>query len=169
MEQLLHEIEKDRIICLDVETTGLSPAADEILQLSIINGCGEILFDEYVKPQRKTEWPYAQAVHGITPEMVRDKDHINAYVDRLNRILAEAKLCVGYNLSFDLSFLRAAGVTVPARLETHDVMWAFAKIAGKRKSLSCCAEHYGYSFQAHDSLEDVRATLHCFFSMNGKS
>lgn len=165
----INEINKSRIVCLDTETTGLSPLEDEILQLSIINGYGDILFNEYFKPQRKTAWSYAQAVHGISPETVQDKYGIGAYMDRLNRILAEVKLCVGYNLSFDLNFLRAAGVTVPAEMGTHDVMWAFAQVAGKRRSLSFCADYYGYYFQAHDSLEDVRATLHCFFAMNGES
>lgn len=38
------------IICLDTETTGLNHYDDEILQLSIIDGSGAILFSEYVKP-----------------------------------------------------------------------------------------------------------------------
>ena len=25
-----------------------------------------------------------------------------------------------------------------------------------------CAEYYGYEFKAHDSIEDVKATLHCY-------
>ena len=32
----------------------------------------------------------------------------------------------------------------------------------KYKSLSICAEHFGIKVNAHDSLEDTRATLACF-------
>lgn len=35
---------KKNIICLDLETTGLNPTLDEVLQLSIIDGCGDVLF-----------------------------------------------------------------------------------------------------------------------------
>ena len=164
--QVFQGIDKRKIICLDTETTGFSPREDEILQLSIMNGCGDILFDEYVKPQRKAEWPCAQAVHGISPEMVGNNNSIEMYQEKINQILAGAELCVGYNLSFDLNFLRGAGVCIPEKLKIHDVMWAFSKITGKRRSLSYCAAYYGYSFQAHDSLEDAKATLHCFFAMN---
>lgn len=53
-------------------------------------------------------------------------------------------------------------------------MLAFAEIYGewneyygnyKWQSLSKCAEYYGYTFKAHDSLEDVKATLYCYKKM----
>lgn len=48
------------IICLDAETTGLNLYDDEILQLSIIDGSGAILFSEYVKPVRHERWTDAE-------------------------------------------------------------------------------------------------------------
>ena len=56
----------DRIICFDVETTGLDPKNDEILQLSIIDGNKNTLFNEYFKPERMKLWDQAQKVHGIS-------------------------------------------------------------------------------------------------------
>lgn len=162
----MNRIEREKIICIDTETTGFSPCNDEILQLSIINGCGEVLFNEHFRPQFKTEWPHAQAVHGISPEMLQDKNPIKVYIEQIQEIMLKADLCIGYNASFDLNFLHAAGVTIPNQMETYDVMWAFSKMTGKRKSLSSCADFLGYSFQAHDSLEDVKATLHCYLAMN---
>ena len=58
----------------------------------------------------------------------------------------------------------------------YDVMLKFAPIYGewnemrqdyKWQKLAKCAEYYGFhgDGQFHDSLEDVRATLHCFNSM----
>lgn len=36
------------------------------------------------------------------------------------------------------------------------------------KDLSTCADYYGYKFQAHDSLEDAKATLYCYKKMNSE-
>lgn len=159
--------DKSKIICLDAETTGTSYAWDEILQLSIIDGNGAVLFNEYIKPGRKKTWPMAQKTHGISPDMVADKPTIAAYIDQLSDIIAGADLIVGYNHEvFDLKFLWAAGVSLPEVIPSYDVMLEYAKKAG-RQSLSACAEHFCYQGcgNFHDSLEDVRATLHCFYAM----
>jgi len=61
-------------------------------------------------------------------------------------------------------------------IKTFDVMLEFAPIYGKWddyhgdykwQKLSTCARYYGYKKkgQFHDSLEDVRATLFCFYAM----
>ena len=58
-------------ICFDTETTGLNSFNDEVLQLSIIDAdSGETLFNKYMKPTHTDSWEQAQAVNGITPEMV---------------------------------------------------------------------------------------------------
>ena len=55
-----------------------------------------------------------------------------------------------------------------------DPMIMFAEIYGewnerrgsyKWQSLTKCATYYGYEFKAHDSLEDVKATLYCYKKM----
>ena len=45
----------NKIIVLDVETTGTDIYSDEMLQVSIINEQGEILLNSYVKPQKHSE------------------------------------------------------------------------------------------------------------------
>lgn len=173
----IKSVPHDKMICFDVETTGLSPYADEILQLSIIDGDGEVLFNEYIKPQRLKSWEAAQKIHGISPEMVGKKKCIDEYVIQLNHIFSSVELIIGYNINtFDLHFLSEAGIFVPAEILTYDVMLEFAPIYGEwdyyRKDyrwqkLEVCARYYNYTGNVayHDSLEDVRATLHCFHSM----
>ena len=46
-------IKKEDILVLDTETTGFGPLA-EILQLSIVNGLGEVVMNEYFRPARAT-------------------------------------------------------------------------------------------------------------------
>lgn len=41
------------ILIFDTETTGIFPKSEEILELAIVNGCGDILFNERFKPAHK--------------------------------------------------------------------------------------------------------------------
>lgn len=166
-----------KMICVDVETTGLSSIEDEILQLSIIDGNSKVLFNEYIRPKGIAEWPEAEAINHISPTMVEDKTTIDAYLPQLNDIFSAAELIVGYNIdAFDLFFIKEAGIHVPEDTMTYDVMLEFAPVYGewndyfqeyRWQKLAVCADYYGYQSHGsfHDSLEDVRATLHCFYTM----
>lgn len=165
---------REGVICFDTETTGLDAGGrDEILQLSIVDGTGAVLFSDYVRPEHRQRWPKAQEVNGITPAMVRGKRTMSELLPELDGIFSRARVLVAYNLEFDLRFLEAAGVRVPTCLH-FDVMKEFAPVAGKWDErhgdwrwvkLGQCARHYGYRFDAHDALEDIKATLHCFNAM----
>ncbi len=47
----LASMDKSRILVFDVETTGLSPTLDEILQITVLDGYGSELFSSYIKPE----------------------------------------------------------------------------------------------------------------------
>lgn len=175
--EIYRAVPKDKILCFDVETTGLSREEDEILQLSIVDGTGKTVFNEYIKPTRHESWDGAEAIHGISPSDVADKPTIEEYRDTLNDIFKDVQLLVGYNnINFDNAFLKEVGIHLPEDAKMYDVMLKFAPIYGewnemrqdyKWQKLAKCAEYYGFhgDGQFHDSLEDVRATLYCFNSM----
>ena len=175
--EVYRAVPKDKILCFDVETTGLSREDDEILQLSIVDGTGKTVFNEYIKPTRHESWDGAEAIHGISPSDVADKPTIEEYRDTLNDIFKDVQVLVGYNnIYFDNAFLKEAGIHLPEDAKMYDVMLKFAPIYGewnemrqdyKWQKLAKCAEYYGFhgDGQFHDSLEDVRATLYCFNSM----
>jgi len=50
-------------VYLDLETTGLDPAADEILEIGILADDGTVLLDSLVRPIRHRTWPRAQTIH----------------------------------------------------------------------------------------------------------
>ena len=158
--------------CLDVETTGLDPCADEILQLAVVDGEGAVLFDRLFNPTHHRTWLGAEAVHGIAPRSVAPHRPLADDLDQIQSLLSGARLLIGYNLPFDLAFLSAAGIVVPDAL-WFDVMREFAPVLQRRSkdghyrwwSLSVCARHYGIEYCPHDALEDVRATLACFQHM----
>lgn len=82
--------ECQKIICLDCETTGLDPTEDEILSLSIVDWDGNVLLDRRYKPERKTEWPDAQRVNGISPRAVTKCRDIWADSTEICQIIGEA-------------------------------------------------------------------------------
>lgn len=165
----------NELIVLDTETTGLT-SEDEILQLSIINKKGQVLFNEYIKPIKNTKWPKAESIHGIAPEHVKDLPNFNYHLSKIQKIINNAKIIVGYNIPFDLRMLRQEGIVIPKEKEIFDVMTVFSTMYGewseyhqdyKWQKLSTCASYYNYKWdeKAHNSLGDVKATLFCYNKM----
>lgn len=169
------QVAPEEVLILDTETTGLS-YKDEVLQLSIINGAGEKIFNEYVKPVFNKKWEEAEKINHITPEMLADKNTLKSYQLFIQGQLFQAKYIVGYNIAFDLKML-AQSLYIPNYVydKALDVMDAFSKVKNDRIAvtdaliphpLKDCAEFFNYvpepQHNYHDSLEDCRATLHCF-------
>lgn len=169
-------------VIFDTETTGLYVNDDEIIQLSIIDGNGKTLFNELIKPSRRKRWDDAERVNHISPKMVKNCKTFRHYKDEVQQIFSNAKTLIAYNGVFDIRFLNAVGIDVYADNSTEieiphtkkpnkkylDVMLDFAEIYGewsdyhncyKWQKLTVASAYYGYEFKAHDSLEDVRATL----------
>ena len=167
------------IIVLDTETTGFNAQIDELLQVSIIDGNGNTLYDGYLHPLLKREWQNAERVNGISPDMVAKAPTILNEVAKIHKIISSATTIVGYNIEFDLNFLSAVGIDVPDNTAIVDVMLDFAEIIGewddyhgnyKWQSLVKCADYYGYDWgndKAHNSLSDCRATLFCYKKIKG--
>lgn len=147
-------------IVLDTETTGLDPIKDEIIQLSIIDGNGYTLLNEYYKPKKVTEWPEAQRVNGISPEYVANKKYIVEDFAKIQSILDAAGEVCAFNAEYDLAFLGELGFYLDERKVT-DTMRQYGKIFyGKQFiKLTVAAAECGYYYNAHDSLADCKATL----------
>lgn len=163
-------------IVLDTETTGLDPRRDELLQISVLDAdTGATVLNTYVRPIWTLEWPQAQNIHGITPEMVADAPTMAELQFTLRAIVEAASEVIGYNTSFDLSFLEPYGIIPDG--EVVDVMMNFAPVYGewseyhddyKWQSLSICATYFGYDWgedKVHDSLADCKATLFCYHKL----
>ena len=169
------EYEYDEIV-IDTETTGLNADTDELLQVSIIDGQGNPLFNSYIKPLYTDNWNKAMAVNHITPETVATAPNILEVKQEISRIINSAHTIIGYNVDFDLGFLSNIGIR-NENAAIVDVMEDFADIYGewseqygchKWQKLTKCAEYYGYDWGtdiAHDSLADCKATLYCYQKM----
>lgn len=171
----LNNIPSEKIIVFDTETTGLNPYGnDEILQLAILNGNGEELFNSYIKPVMRKTWTKAAEINGITPRMVKNAPTFEEVEEQVQEIFNNAELIVGYNVEFDIRFINASGIKLKKKQLIFDVMQEYACARGqingyygdyKWSKLEQCARDYKYKFDAHDALEDTKATLHCYKSL----
>ena len=78
-------------IAMNFEATGYE-YGDELLQLSIINFKGDILFNSYFKPQKHKEWIETEKENGITPEMVANAPRISEMAKQIAEIFNKADL-----------------------------------------------------------------------------
>jgi len=163
-----------KILVYDLETTGLQAGSDEIIQLAIVDGNGNELINTYVKPMHKRKWDKAEAVNGISPEMVSDAPEMPALLNKIQELIYDAEWLVGYNSTkFDDNFLKAAGLDLSS-VKEYDVMLEYAErynpydeYHGNRKwsKLIEAAHRWDYRFPAHDALNDTKATLFVFQKM----
>lgn len=169
----LLSVPRERVLCVDVETTGLDPEKDEILQLAMVDGNGDHLLCTYVRPDHRRRWPKAQEVHGITWAMVKGAPTMDEVGDEVQSLIDSSELIIGYNISFDQSMLKAAGVRFGVRL-IYDVMDDYAQVWGRwsdRKGdylwakLSEAARRFGITLDAHDAASDATATVRLFYAM----
>lgn len=160
-----------RFAVVDVETTGLDPETDRILQIAavIIDEQGEVLdsFDAVVKPESPSEYEHgAQHVHGITPDDVRNGMPLRSALERLRQISSDATF-TAHNARFDLGFLAAEASRVgsdwwvdsDAVVDTLHLSRSLDASRERSHRLADLCERYGITRdRAHDALSDAHAT-----------
>lgn len=164
----------DNLVVLDTETTGLGSDA-EVIELSAINGYGEVLIDTLIKPVYPV--PYeAIDVHGITNYMLADKRTWLDIKDEFEKIIS-GKTVVAYNSGYDARLIKQSyethGLTIPAHIEQNLIgncaMLVYASFNGewdshreqwKWQRLTNAAEQCNIKAKgAHRALADARMTL----------
>ena len=179
-EARLAKCEYDLVV-IDFETTGFkSPLEgdkyDEILSVSIIDQDENVLFHSLCKPQRRKSWSASQEIHGISPAMVKNQPTFEELFPKIKEILYKAKVVIAYNIAFEMKFLWGFDLEfgIPGGTQLiRNVVWGpdpmlmYSAYRGVEKwqKLTSAAKHFKYKFEAHDSLEDVKATLFCYKKM----
>lgn len=93
-------------VVVDIETTGLSPAYDEIIEISAIRYEENREMNKYVslvKPSFEID-EYITELTGITNEMLADAPSIEQCIKEFKEFIRN-DLLVGYNVNFDINFL----------------------------------------------------------------
>ncbi len=98
-------------VALDLETTGLHPEQDAILEIAAIKFQGtEVIdtFETFVAPGRSV--PYrVQRLTGIKPEHLVGAPPFSSIARKLQAFLGDFPI-VGHSIPFDVSFLRPRGI-----------------------------------------------------------
>ena len=166
--ELMVDFTLDRdIVFFDIESTGLNVLKDRIVQIALIkykaDGTGPVEREYLMNPQVPIS-AEAMAVHGITPDKIKDQPPFAHYAKDIYDFIGDSDLG-GYNSDrFDLPMLteelfRAGYDMDVENRRTIDVQKIFYKM--EPRTLKAALKVYcGKDLEdAHDALADVRATV----------
>ena len=155
------------IVTLDIETTGLDPKRDHIIEIGAVRserGREEAAFQSFVNPGI----PIPSFITNLTG--IRDEDVAGApaAAEALQEFAEFVGDCpvLAHNARFDLSFLQAGGI-LQENLVLDSVELAILLLPqAQRYSLSALAESLGIELKnAHRALEDARATSELYWML----
>lgn len=96
----------DDYCVIDIETTGLSPAESEIIEIAAVKYRNSVkcdVFTTLVHPQSKIT-PFITRLTGISDSMVKDAPDIKTAILDFSEF-AGNDILMGYNVNFDINFL----------------------------------------------------------------
>ena len=156
-------------LCFDLETTGLTQW-DDVLQLTAIDDKNQVI-NEYFNGRRQKKWKKAEEVNHISPLMVKDKLSFYERREEFKALFKKYPVVIGYNVGFDVKGVYH-GIYhhieyYSAIIDVFHLWKAFKKkhnIETENNKLTTVAAYFGYDFSAvaHDSYEDVYATIFVF-------
>lgn len=156
-------------VFIDVETTGLNPSDDAIVQISAVRYFGEKAVDginTYINPGKPIP-ASSTRIHGITNDMVRNAPAIQSVFEPFMELIRDA-VVVGYNTVFDLNFLNNAFDDALANARYIDVLkGARDHLDLPDYKLETVAHSLGVmpAGSFHNALNDCYATAAIFFHL----
>lgn len=182
-----------KALWFDVETTGLDPKKNDIIQLACmveIDGDIKADFESKIKPfDPLNVEPKALQVNGLKmddimkyPEpfevLKKFTSFLTEYIDPFDK--QDKFAPCGFNVQFDIDFLsnffRKCGSNFYGSffnyksvdpLRILHVMDYEDKINLSNYKLSTCCSHFGIKIDAHEALSDIRATKILYNTLRG--
>ena len=161
-------------ITIDIETTGLDPEKDEILEIAAIkyieNNEAEV-FSRAIKVQKPLTREISELT-GITDDfLLKNGMDIETALKDFWNFVGRAKL-VGYNVSFDMSFLRNASIEHKIKMQANKCIDILQLARRKVKStknykMSTVASELGIEMaQKHRAESDCRLAFEIYRKLN---
>lgn len=150
-------------ISIDLETTGLNPKRDKIIEIGavkVVDGSVTDTFETFVNPGRRLEERIVELT-GIQDMDLENAPYIEEVLPQLLEFLQDFPL-LGHSILFDYSFLKKAAVDLKLSFEKQAV--DTLKIARKyladleHRNLDYLCEYYQIPHHAHRALADAEAT-----------
>ncbi len=158
---------RGELLAFDLETTGLNPTTDEIIEIGIARFLEGELIDEFqslVKPSIPIP---ADITHltGIHPEDVEDAPTIDALIEPLKRFFGEAPV-IAHNAGFDVAFMRKHGLLAAnTAIDTLELA-TITLPSAPRYSLGNLANLLGINLdRSHRAFDDARATGYLYWKL----
>jgi len=154
-------------VALDLETTGLNPERDAIIEIGAVKFRGDQVLDTWsslVNPQRPIPFKIQQLT-GITSQEAAAAPSLFSLLKPLRRFVGRHPI-VGHNIPFDLRFLRRQGLFQEnQQVDTFELASILLPHAA-RYSLGKLAEALGVSYPTqHRALDDALATHRLFLAL----
>lgn len=154
-------------VCIDLETTGLNPKRDRIIEIGAVKvRDGKIVetFEKLIDPKQQLE-ERVEVLTGISSKELEGNPTIQQILPKLNDFLGEDVL-LGHRVLFDYSFLKRAFTNEKISFErkgidTLKLARQFVTECESKKLESLCI-HYGIKHQAHRALGDALATVELY-------
>ena len=160
-----------KLICLDIEATD----GGEMLELSVIRPSDlSTACHSYFRPARARTWPISEAIHHITPAMVKDAPTVVHQRKKIQNVIDAADGIVGFAVDNDIRYLQASNINVSEDkkiIDVRDWFWYYRGRDlgiefGNVPRLAKCAEYLGFEFseesEAHSAANDTLMTLRLF-------
>lgn len=151
-------------VCIDLETTGLNPKTDRIIEIGAVkveHGVKTASYETFVNPGRALEERIV-SLTGITDADLAGAPEIEMVLPEILDFIGDLPL-LGHSILFDFSFLKKAAVNHKLTFEREGI--DTLKIARKylpeleSRSLDYLCGYYGIAHKAHRALEDAGATV----------
>lgn len=157
------DLEKQKFVCIDCETTGLDPQQDRIIEVAIMCFDFSHVYNEWeslVDPE--CEIPDVSiAIHHITPDMVQGKPKIEQLLPQILELIGN-HIIVGHGVGFDIEIIAAAADRhqIPCKIRQNRVLdtLRMARLYGESpvNSLEQLRKHFNIPLEgAHRAMSDV--------------
>ena len=154
-------------VCIDLETTGLNPKRDRIIEIGAVkvrNGQITDTFQQLIDPKQQLE-ERVEILTGILSKELEGQPTIQEILPKLKDFLGE-DILLGHRVLFDYSFLKRAFTNekIPFErkgIDTLKLARQFVTDSESKKLESLC-QHYGIAHQAHRALGDALATVELY-------
>lgn len=162
-------------VVLDVETTGLHPASDRIIEIALLkveNGAEAGRYETFLDPKRPLSDKIAKLT-GITKADLQGARSENEVMPEVASFIGDLPI-VGHNVGFDLNFLASAyvhaGLPAPRHLYFDTLALAEAAYPGMPNyKLDTLIHELGLAghAQTHRAMDDVLCTNRLFCQCQG--
>lgn len=154
-------------VCIDLETTGLNPKTDKIIEIGAVRVENHVIVEEwetFVNPDRQLDERIIELT-GIHDEQLISAPTIDQVLPKLLEVTGD-RVLLGHSVTFDYSFIKRAAVGQKLSFEKDGI--DTLKIARKylpdleSRSLGYLCEYYGINHSAHRALCDAQATVELY-------